>query len=215
MVSGWSLAITTRKFEKGRFTWHLILWCIVSEWETSKYNIHIFYIFILIWQNHQFKFSLIGLECLSRDQILEDWNSENICVWMCNVWHVPPHNTVTSVSMVPVLALLLLAGHLQAQAVTLESGSPGSVARERIVRNINRYRRGIAKKKGPNDLPGASNMMEVVNIMIPLYWGGRGIVKFMMIKDVKPFSRSMMLLWKRKPKLGLTYVMYQRVILTR
>ena len=73
--------------------------------------------------------------------------------------------------MVPVLALLLLlAGHLQAQAVTLATGSPGSVARERIVRNINRYRRGIAKKKGPNDLPGASNMMEVVNNHSLLRW---------------------------------------------
>ena len=79
--------------------------------------------------------------------------------------------TVTSVSMVPVLSLLLLlAGHLQAQAVTLESGSPGSVARERIVRNINRYRRGIAKKKGSNELPRASNMMEVVNNHSLLRW---------------------------------------------
>ena len=77
----------------------------------------------------------------------------------------PVTTPVLSVSMSPVLvlALLLLAGHLQAQAETLATGSPDSIARERIVLNINRYRRTIAKKKGPNELPGASNMMEVVN----------------------------------------------------
>ena len=87
-----------------------------------------------------------------------------MCVLMFDLSPVP--TPVLSVSMSPVLVLallLLLAARIQAQAETLATGSPDSVARARIVLNINRYRRTIAKKKGPSELPGASNMMEVVN----------------------------------------------------